>query len=387
MFMLDQATSDKSELAIRHRRALHKIPEVGFQEFKTQQYLISSLKSLEGVAVETVAETGVLAWIQGKSEQSVAFRADMDALEVTEKTGLPFASSHTGKMHACGHDGHMTMALLLAQSLSERRDRLEKSVLIIFQPAEEGPGGAKVLVEAGILEKYNVEAVYGYHLFPEIAAGTFATRSGALMAMTGEFDIEITGMSAHGAMPHLGADALLAASSIVSVLQSVVSRNVKPTEAAVLTVGKMFSGEKRNVIAGQARLEGTFRAFSKEVFEQAVARMETIVHSVAEGYGCEARVEIRPMYPPVINDPQLAAQFTDAVGKDFVLEIEPQMLAEDFAYYQEVVPGLFVFVGCRDAAKGHIFGLHHECFNFDESVLLNGVAAMLKVFEKSGVLL
>ncbi|SCZ77595.1 M20 metallopeptidase family protein [Acidaminobacter hydrogenoformans] len=387
MFMLDQATSDKSELAIRHRRALHQIPEVGFQEFKTQQYLISSLKSLEGVVVEVVAKTGVLAWIQGRSEQSVAFRADMDALEVTEKTGLPYASGHTGKMHACGHDGHMTMALLLAQSLSERRDRLEKSVLIIFQPAEEGPGGAKVLVEAGILEKYKVEAVYGYHLFPEIASGTFATRSGPIMAMTGEFDIEITGMSAHGAMPHLGSDALLAASSIVSVLQSVVSRNVKPTEAAVLTVGKMFSGEKRNVIAGQARLEGTFRAFSKEVFEQAVARMETIVRSVAEGYGCDAHVEIRPMYPPVINDTALAALFTDAVGKEFVLEIEPQMLAEDFAYYQEAVPGLFVFVGCRDAAKGHIFGLHHECFNFDESVLLNGVAAMLKVFEKSGVLL
>lgn len=387
MFMLDQATSNKAELAIRHRRALHQIPEVGFQEVKTQQYLLSALKALEGVVVERIADTGVLAWIPGKSEQCIAFRADMDALEVTEKTGLPFASGHAGKMHACGHDGHMTMALLLAQSLSERRDRLEKSVLIIFQPAEEGPGGAKVLVEAGILEKYKVEAIYGYHLFPEVASGTFATRSGPLMAMTGEFDIEITGKSAHGAMPHLGADALLAASSIVSVLQSVVSRNVKPTEAAVLTVGKMFSGEKRNVIAGQARLEGTFRAFSKEVFEQAIARMEGIVKSVAEGYGCDARIEIRPMYPPVINDPELATLFSDAVGRENVLEIEPQMLAEDFAYYQEAVPGLFVFVGCRDASKGHIFGLHHERFNFDEHVLLNGVAAMLKVFEQSGVLL
>jgi len=386
MFIPDQITIDKLELAIRHRRALHQIPEVGFQEVETQRYILSALKDLDGVVVESIAETGVLAWIRGESEKSIAFRADMDALEVTEKTGLAFASSHKGRMHACGHDGHMTMALLLAQLLSEQRHRLKKSVLILFQPAEEGPGGAKVLVESGIFEKYHVESIFGYHLFPEVASGLFATKSGPLMAMTGEFDIEIIGKSAHGAMPHLGKDALLAASSLVSVLQSVVSRNIKPTESAVLTVGKMISGEKRNVIAGHARLEGTFRAFSKDVFETSLSRMEAIVNGVAKGYDCEAEIEVRPMYPPVLNDPALADLFIEAVGRDNVLDIEPQMLAEDFSYYQEAVPGLFVFVGCRDASQGHLFGLHHECFNFDENVLINGVSAMIKVFEKAGVL-
>lgn len=386
MFIPDQITKDKLELAIRHRRALHQIPEVGFQEVETQRYILSALKDLDGVVVESIAKTGVLAWIRGESEKSIAFRADMDALEVTEKTGLAFASSHKGRMHACGHDGHMTMALLLAQLLSEHRHRLKKSVLILFQPAEEGPGGAKVLVESGIFEKYHVESIFGYHLFPEVASGLFATKSGPLMAMTGEFDIEIIGKSAHGAMPHLGKDALLAASSLVSVLQSVVSRNVKPTESAVLTVGKMISGEKRNVIAGHARLEGTFRAFSKDVFETSLSRMEAIVNGVAKGYDCEAEIEVRPMYPPVLNDPALADLFIEAVGRDNVLDIEPQMLAEDFSYYQEAVPGLFVFVGCRDSSQGHLFGLHHECFNFDENVLINGVSAMIKVFEKAGVL-
>lgn len=386
MFILEPFVEEKSAAAVRHRRALHQIPETGFEEYKTQRYLQRALESLSGVETEAVAGTGLVAWIRGESEASVGFRADMDALEVTEKTGLSFASQHPGKMHACGHDGHMTMGLLLAQVLSEQRHRLKKSVLLIFQPAEEGPGGAKVLVEAGILEKYRVEAVFGYHLFPEVASGLFATKSGPLMAMTGEFDIELTGKSAHGALPHLGVDALLAASGLVSVLQSVVSRNVKPTESAVLTVGKMISGEKRNVIAGSARLEGTFRAFSKEVFDASVKRMQEIVTSVATGYGCEASIEVRSMYPPVLNDPGLTELFVDAVGRENVLEIEPQMLAEDFSYYQEAVPGLFVFVGCRDAVHGYHFGLHHEKFNFDERVLLNGVSAMIKVFEKAGVL-
>lgn len=386
MFILEPFVEEKSAAAVRHRRALHQIPETGFEEYKTQRYLQRALESLSGVETEAVAGTGLVAWIRGESEASVGFRADMDALEVTEKTGLSFASQHPGKMHACGHDGHMTMGLLLAQVLSEQRQRLKKSVLLIFQPAEEGPGGAKVLVEAGILEKYRVEAVFGYHLFPEVASGLFATKSGPLMAMTGEFDIELTGKSAHGALPHLGVDALLAASGLVSVLQSVVSRNVKPTESAVLTVGKMISGEKRNVIAGSARLEGTFRAFSKEVFDASVKRMQEIVTSVATGYGCEASIEVRSMYPPVLNDPGLTELFVDAVGRENVLEIEPQMLAEDFSYYQEAVPGLFVFVGCRDAVHGYHFGLHHEKFNFDERVLLNGVSAMIKVFEKAGVL-
>lgn len=387
MFILESFVEEKSAVAVRHRRALHQIPETGFEEYKTQRYLQRTLESMAGVETEVVGGTGLVAWIRGESEASVGFRADMDALEVTEKTGLSFASQHPGKMHACGHDGHMTMGLVLAQVLSEQRQRLKKSVLLIFQPAEEGPGGAKVLVEAGILEKYRVEAVFGYHLFPEVASGLFATKSGPLMAMTGEFDIELTGKSAHGALPHLGADALLAASGLVSVLQSVVSRNVKPTESAVLTVGKMISGEKRNVIAGSARLEGTFRAFSKEVFDASIKRMQEIATSVATGYGCEASIEVRSMYPPVLNDPGLTELFVEAVGRENVLEIEPQMLAEDFSYYQEAVPGLFVFVGCRDAVHGYHFGLHHEKFNFDERVLLNGVSAMIKVFEKAGVLL
>jgi amidohydrolase len=386
MFILDHETLVLENLATRHRRALHQIPETGFSEVKTQKYLLEALSELEGVIVEIVAGTGVLAWIQGESRDCVAFRADMDALEVTEKTALPFESGHPGMMHACGHDGHMTMALLLTQLISKRRHELKKSVLVIFQPAEEGPGGAKVIMDAGVLEAYQVEAIFGYHLFPEVASGFFATRSGPLMAMTGEFDIDLIGKSAHGAMPNLGTDTIVAASGLVSALQSVVSRNIKPADPAVLTIGKMTAGEKRNVLAGHARLEGTLRAFSTEVFEHATERMKTLAKDIASGYGCDARVEIREMYPPVVNDPDLTELFVEAVGREYVQDIEPQMLAEDFSYYQQAVPGVFVFVGTRDEAKGYTFGLHHEQFNFDERVLLNGVAAMIRTFERGGIL-
>jgi amidohydrolase len=387
MIILEDSINALEEKARHHRRALHRIPELGLKEYKTYQYLMEALSSMEGVVTETVAGTGILAWIQGESKSCVAFRADIDALEVTEKSGAAFASEHSGMMHACGHDGHMTMALLLTEILAKHRNRLKKSVLVIFQPAEEGPGGAETLVGLGVLSRYHVEAIYGYHLFPQVEEGKFATRSGPLMAMTGEFDIDLYGKSAHGAMPDLGADAIVAASALIGALQSIVSRNLQPAEPAVVTVGKMSAGEMRNVLAGHARLEGTYRTFSPRVFEAIAARIKTLSEAVALGFGCEARVEIRGMYPPVINDASLVEMFVKANGRENVEEIMPQMIAEDFSYYQQAVPGLFVFVGSRNADKGFVYGLHHEKFNFDERVLLKGVMGMLKTFEESGVLI
>lgn len=386
MNILETSIENMEKKARQYRRALHQIPESGFKEYKTQKYLLEILSGIEGVKTEPVAGTGVIAWIQGESPVSIAFRTDIDALEVTEKSETEFTSLHPGMMHACGHDGHMTIALLLVEALAQRSNQLKKSILVIFQPAEEGPGGAKTIVDLGILKRFNVEAIYGYHLYPEVEEGKFATRVGPFMSMAGEFDIDLTGKSAHGAMPDLGIDSVVAASAIVSALSTIVSRNLKPSESAVVTVGKLTAGEKRNVIAGRARLEGTIRTFSPEVFDIIVKRMKTIVQGIAQCFGCESTLEIREMYPPVVNNQELAEVFIKANGRENVAEIEPQMLAEDFSYYQQAVPGLFVFIGSRNVEKGFTYGLHHEKFNFDERILMDGVAGMLKTLVESEVL-
>lgn len=374
------------EEVIQTRRELHQIPESGFMEFKTKAYLEAFLQTLAHVEIIETAQTGILAWFNAGQSDAVALRADMDALSMAEHTLHDFKSTHEGFMHACGHDGHMTVMLFMCKWLSENFDQLKRNVMVIFQPAEEGPGGAEWIVKEGVFETYNIKEIYGYHLYPEVEEGYFATRTGPIMAMTGEFDIVINGISGHGAIPHKALDAAVVAAELMIQLQNIVSRRISPIDPAVVTVGKISIGERRNIIAEKAILEGTCRAFSKEVFAKIIQCIRDYCKGLEISYGIQIDVEIREMYPPVINDESLVNSFIEANGADRVRIIEPQMIAEDFSLYQTVVPGIFVFVGVRNEAKGFIHPLHSSKFDFDEENLLLGVEGMINMLKVRGAL-
>ncbi len=362
------------------RCALHQIPEQGFMEHKTSAYIKHVLEKLN-IQYESVAETGLVAYIPGVAPtKTIAFRTDIDGLSVTEQSDYPIHSTHENFMHACGHDGHMAMMLGLARYLMSEEIKVIDNILMIFQPAEEGPGGAEWIVKAGVLEKYAVSEIYGIHLFPSVAQGRIGLCPGPMMAMTGEFDIDIISRSAHGAMPHLGIDGIVIASEIVTGLQTIVSRNISPINPAVLTIGRMEGGERRNVIAGFARLEGTIRAFDKAVFKMLKDRMRQYLDGMEIAYGVTIKTEFRDMYPPVINDNGL---FNEFIGyhADECDVIEPQMISEDFSYYQEKVPGLFYFIGSYNEEKGFVHPLHHSKFNFDDEILMHGLRTYINVLE------
>ncbi len=368
------------------RRELHQIPESGFEEYKTQAYIKAFLSELENVEVFETAKTGVLAWIDANCEETVALRADIDALSMAEMTSHEFKSLHAGHMHACGHDGHMTMMLYMASELSQMKAQLKKNILILFQPAEEGPGGAEWILKEGVFEKYRVKEIYGYHVHPEVPQGFFATRKGPFMAMTGEFDITIHGVSGHGAMPHKGMDTAVIASELILMLQNIVSRRIDPMEPAVITVGKVSIGERRNIIAETAVLEGTCRAFSEEVFYKVKSCMQDYIKGIELSYGVTVTLDFEMTYPPVINDGALVESFIKANGVERVMEIAPQMIAEDFSLYQKVVPGLFVFLGVRNEEKGFVYPLHSSKFDFDETALKIGIEGLINMLTVRGVI-
>ncbi len=362
------------------RRYLHTIPELGFEEYKTSKYIKEYLENLDIEVFDNIATTGVLGYIEGKEgKRTIAFRADIDALPVFEETGVDFCSQEKGRMHACGHDGHTAILLALAKYLSLRKDTMVDNILLIFQPAEEGPGGAEVIIKEGILEKFSVDRIYGLHLYPDVDEGKIAVRPGPLMAMTGEFDINIYGKSGHGAIPQNTIDSIVIASNLVNSYQSIVSRNVNPVEPSVITIGRIEGGERRNVIAGKVTLEGTLRAFNENIYNNMKNRMISIAKGLEVGYDCKIDIVFRDMYPPVTNDLDLTEEFIDSIGNDGVEIIEPQMTAEDFSYYQQVVPGVFFFLGVGNEQKGYIHPLHSSKFNFDEKNLALGIQAYVDI--------
>lgn len=364
------------------RRDLHKIPELGLKEYKTSAYIREKLESFGITELETWLETGVVAVIRGKGKgQAVAFRADMDALPVTEQTGCDFTSEHVGCMHACGHDGHVTVLLGFAKYLQEHKDELENDVVLIFQPAEEGPGGAQLLVDAGLFEKHPVRCIIGCHIFPQVPQGKVACRKGAMMARNGEVDVHIYGESAHGAQPQLGHDAVLAAGAVITGLHTILSRNVSPLDSGVLTFGAIHGGEACNIIAKEVKLEGTMRAFSDEAYETMTKRVQEVASGIAAGYGCKGEAVFRHMYRVVDNDPKLVELLQEVAG-DAYEETPPYMLAEDFSLYLQKVPGMFFFLGSGNAEKGYTHSLHSAQFQFDEEILALGVETYAKLLKK-----
>lgn len=364
------------------RRDLHKIPELGLKEYKTSAYIREKLTSFGITELETWLETGVVAVIRGKGKkEAVAFRADMDALPVTEQTGCDFTSEHVGCMHACGHDGHVTVLLGFAKYLQEHKDELENDVVLIFQPAEEGPGGAQLLVDAGLFEKHPVRCIIGCHIFPQVPQGKVACRKGAMMARNGEVDVHIYGESAHGAQPQLGHDAVLAAGAVITGLHTILSRNVSPLDSGVLTFGAIHGGEACNIIAKEVKLEGTMRAFSDEAYETMTKRVQEVASGIAAGYGCKGEAVFRHMYRVVDNDPKLVELLQEVAG-DAYEETPPYMLAEDFSLYLQKVPGMFFFLGSDNAEKGYTHSLHSAQFQFDEEILALGVETYAKLLKK-----
>lgn len=364
------------------RRDLHKIPELGLKEYKTSAYIREKLEGFGITELETWLETGVVAVIRGKGKkEAVAFRADMDALPVTEQTGCDFTSEHVGCMHACGHDGHVTVLLGFAKYLQEHKDELENDVVLIFQPAEEGPGGAQLLVDAGLFEKHPVRCIIGCHIFPQVPQGKVACRKGAMMARNGEVDVHIYGESAHGAQPQLGHDAVLAAGAVITGLHTILSRNVSPLDSGVLTFGAIHGGEACNIIAKEVKLEGTMRAFSDEAYETMTKRVQEVASGIAAGYGCKGEAVFRHMYRVVDNDPKLVELLQEVAG-DAYEETPPYMLAEDFSLYLQKVPGMFFFLGSGNEEKGYVHSLHSAQFQFDEEILALGVETYAKLLKK-----
>lgn len=382
---MERFLEEIKEDIVNNRRALHQIPELGFNEVATSKYIKDRLIEY-GFSIEDVAKTGVIGFKKGNiSNKAIAFRADMDALPVKEETGVDFKSKHQNMMHACGHDGHMAILLGLAKYLSKVED-IQRDIVLIFQPAEEGPGGAKEIVNQGILEKYNVEAIFGLHLFPYIDEGKIGVRPGPIMAQSGEVDITVTAKSGHGAAPHTAIDGIYVASQLISSYQSIVSRNIEPIEGAVVTIGKMIGGEVRNVIAEKVTLEGTIRAFNSEVYNTIKSRMDCINKGLEKMHKVTIDMVIRDFYPPVVNDENLFDLVKEIALEDEIEIIKPVMLAEDFSYYQEKIPGLFFMLGSRNEERGFTYPLHSCHFNFDEDVLVHGLDIYIRICKKLGLL-
>lgn len=368
---------------IKQRRIFHAHPELSFEEHWTTDAIAVELDALQ-IPYERPTATGLVATIKGAADgaydsagqpaRRLALRADIDALPVQEKTGLSYASTREGCMHACGHDCHIAMMLGAVQILHRLRDQLRGEVLVIFQPAEEIARGAKLMIEQGVLN--DVDGIYGAHIWSELDAGKVSVEPGPRMANTDWFEIKIDGKSAHGAMPHKGIDAVVVGSQIVSALQALVSREVSPFESAVLTIGEFHAGVANNVVAGSALLRGTVRTFDTQLREQMHTRMQQCAQSVAAGFGAQVELEWIEGNPALYNDAVASERARNAalkvLGKQALGTYEGTLSGEDFAEYLNFVPGVFVFVGARNEEVDAHFPQHSCYYNVDEGVLIGG---------------
>ncbi len=368
------------ETLIATRRDLHRHPEIGFEEVRTAGIVEERLRAA-GYDIETgVAVTGVVGRLKGGAGPgpTLLLRADMDALPIDEANTHSYASTVPGRMHACGHDGHVAIGLAVAERLARRAGELRGEIRYVFQPAEEGMGGARRMVHEGVLE--GVDAAIGLHLWLDLPVAVVGVVDGPQMAGSQEFRISVTGRGGHGGLPHDTVDAVLLASHIVVALQTVVSRNVAPLDNAVVSVGAIRAGSAPNIIAETAYLEGTMRAFRTEVMDLVRERIRTIAQGVAGALGGSAEVEFVPLlFPPTANDPRLARivreAATEVVGADHVRS-DPgirTMAAEDFAEFSTRVPGCYFFLGARDEASGAVHPHHSPFFEISEEALPLGV--------------
>jgi hippurate hydrolase len=371
------------------RRDIHANPELGFEEKRTSQLVADKLAEW-GIEVHRgLARTGVVGVIKGRKDsgRAIGLRADMDCLPMQEVSEVPHKSKVAGRMHACGHDGHTTMLLGAARYLAQSRN-FDGTVNLIFQPAEEGGGGGRVMVEEGLFEKFPVDAVYALHNWPGLPAGKIAVRPGPMMAATDEIRIKVSGRGGHAALPHLAADPVVATAHIITALQSIASRNANPIDALVVSVCSMQTSQVGafNIIPGHVELVGTVRTFSPEMRELAEKRIKEIAVSVAQGLGASAEVEYRRGYPSTVNT-EKEAVFAAKVGEkvfgkgNVVTDGEPTMGGEDFSYMLQARPGAYVFLG-QGGPQGGCF-LHNPGYDFNDEVIPLGAGYLAALVEES----
>ncbi|HEY3227271.1 MAG TPA: amidohydrolase [Planctomycetota bacterium] len=368
------------------RRDVHRHPEAGFQEKRTAE-LIERKLSAAGIDHRRIAGTGILATIRGdKPGKTILARADIDALPVTELNEVPYRSQVPGMMHACGHDGHVAAALGAAAILAKRRDRLAGTIKFMFQPAEEGPGGALPMIEAGVLDKPKVDAAFAMHMWNDLSVGQIGARSGPVFASADEFTIKIVGKGGHGAAPHQTIDPVVAAAHVTLALQTIVSRKTHPLKSAVVTVGQIHGGVRHNIISDTATLNGTCRALEKPVRAMIQKEIRAIAKGVAGALGAKVEIEWRDGYPPTVNDPKMTelvrAAAAEVVGAKNVVAQDITMGAEDMSYVLERVPGCYWLLGSANPKKGLDFPHHSARFDFDESSLPIGVEVWVRIAER-----
>jgi len=371
---------DEKETIIKTRRALHRIPETAFCEKKTSAFLSKYLKEL-GLEVETgIAKTGVVGLLKlGKPGKTLMIRADMDALPLEEDTGLPFASTHDGCMHACGHDAHMAMVLGTASILSRIKEKLGGHIKFVFQPAEEGPGGAKPMIDAGVLENPKVDFAIGCHVHDAVE-GMIGVKAGHVLAANDRFDLRILGKGGHGAMPHLCVDPIDVGVQVINALQRIASRQMNPLSAFVLTIGRFHAGSSFNIIPEDAEMAGTTRTFDRNIWDSMKEQMERTIKGVCGATGAGYEFKYSRGYPPTVNDAALAEIVNrcavEVVGEENVFEPEPIMAGDDMSFFLEKVPGFFFFLGVGHENSAP---LHNSRFDFNEEVLPKGVEMYLRL--------
>jgi amidohydrolase len=364
------------------RRDLHMYPELGFQEVRTSGVIVKELSEIGLEVTIGIAKTGVVATIEGtKPGPVIMLRFDIDALPITEQTGVEYASKTPGLMHACGHDGHVAIGLTVARLLNEHRDEINGTVKLVFQPAEEGVGGAELMIKDGVLENPAPVRCLGLHIWNEKPLGWLGIAEGPVMASAATFDVTLTGKGGHGAMPHQSIDPVVAAAQIISAAQTISSRNTDPQKACVVSFCSIHGGEAFNVIPQTVTLKGTIRTFEPDVEQMAYKRLEEIVRGVGEALGCKVEMSISNITPAVINDAKSISavkRAAQALLPDHDLDEKGHftMGAEDYSFYQKKIPGAYFFVGSTNAEKGFIYGHHHPKFDFDESVLPRAAALM-----------
>jgi amidohydrolase len=367
------------------RRALHKRPELGFEEHETAAFVAARLRELEMDVRTGVAKTGVVGVLRvaNPSRPPLLLRADMDALPIDEEPGRPYGSEFAGKMHACGHDGHTAMLLGAATVLSSVRERLDRNVVFCFQPGEEGCGGAEAMIREGVLSEHGVAEVYGLHLWSLFPAGTVQVHAGPAMAAQDEFAATIVGKGGHGAMPHEARDAVVAAAQAIVALQAVVARSVDPIQPAVVTVGSLHAGTAPNVIPPVATMRGTLRSFDPGVREILRRRVREVLEGTAAAAGCGLEYTLSPGYPAVVNDlhavERVRRHAAIVVGAANVVDPAPMAAAEDFAYFLHQAPGAFAFIGAGNVARGITAPHHAPQFDIDESVLTIGAELLARI--------
>lgn len=383
---IDEYTKEIKNEVIKIRRDLHKIPELSFDLPKTREYILNQLKKFDLEIRENVGNRGIVATLNfSEPGKNIAYRADMDALPIKEENDIDYKSNHEGKMHACGHDGHMTVALGILKIMDTLKDELKGSIKFIFQPAEETEGGAKGMIEDGALENPKVDFIFGSHIWPDIESGKFGLKYGPIMAGTDMMEIKVKGRGGHIAIPHKSINPLVVCSKILNEVEGFKNYFIDSNENAVINFGSIQGGDTFNVIPDTGVMKGSVRTFSPETKEIIKGKLKTVINNISEIYGATSTLKYIDNYPPTINSNEIIDKIEniliDIGESERVYKVKkPSMGAEDFSYYLQKVPGAFVFLGTYNKDKGITEEIHHPKYKMDEDILSDAAAIYTKIF-------